>query len=239
MKVFVINLARSTERRQLMTEKMAVAGVEFEFFDAVDAAVPDFSLSERAAPEITLKLKGYTLLSSEVACYASHYLMWEKCIELGESIVVLEDNIDVSGDFKQVIDALLNKTKSYDYIKLSATLNGRKFKALEPICSDTKLGIYNKGTSGATGYVITPKAARAFMDASAKFIFPCDDLMEKPWLHRIQAYSVYPSICWRANIVSTIGNNRKNKQHLGFINKLSVELFRVYESVMKNISWKY
>ncbi|MGS0691938.1 glycosyltransferase family 25 protein [Shewanella sp. 30m-9] len=35
---------------------------------------------------MTKKRKGYTLLLSEIACYISHYLLWEKCVELNELV---------------------------------------------------------------------------------------------------------------------------------------------------------
>ena len=238
MKVYVINLERSVERREIMSEKMAKAGVEFEFFNAVDASIENFIMSERAVPEVTKRRKGYALLPSEVACYASHYLLWEKCVELNEPIVVLEDNIDLVEGVNDVLSELRKFSSKYSYIKLSATLKGRRFTPIERVSEQYRVGIYNRGTSGATGYILSPIAARAFISYSESFVFPCDDLMEKPWLHHIQAYSVYPSLCWRAKIASTIGNNRKDKSDLNLIDKLTIEMFRFYESVMKKIHWK-
>ncbi|MGL4473568.1 MAG: glycosyltransferase family 25 protein [Shewanella sp.] len=238
MKVFVINLARSTERRQLMTEKMAAAGVEFEFFDAIDAAVPDFRLSERAAPNITKRRKGYELLPSEIACYASHFRLWQQCIELNEPLVILEDNIDLVKEFKVVLEKTFSRVSEFGYIKLAAT-KPRAFKSKANVDGTHQIGVYKKGTCGTTGYIITPEVAARFISCSDKFIEPVDDFMEKPWIHKVQAYSLKPSICLRGEVVSTIGSGRKKKQKTGMVNKVFIELFRCCESIMHIYYWKF
>ena len=65
MKVFVISLKRSTERRAAIVERMTQAGVNFEFFDAVDGQEKGFLYSDRADPEMTFKRKGYHLQPGE------------------------------------------------------------------------------------------------------------------------------------------------------------------------------
>ena len=33
-------------------------------------------------------------ISAEMECFASHYLLWEKCIKLDEPIIILEDYVE-------------------------------------------------------------------------------------------------------------------------------------------------
>lgn len=48
MKVFVVSLARSLDRRERIEEKLKQQGIEFEFFDAVDGSIDGFLHSEKA-----------------------------------------------------------------------------------------------------------------------------------------------------------------------------------------------
>ena len=239
MKVFVINLLRSTERKQKMTSQMALADVNFEFFTAIDASNYNFKGSTRAAPHITKRLKGYTLLPSEIACYASHLALWEKCVNLNQPIVILEDNIELCSNFKLILNKASSYIESFPYIKLSATMKNRNFNPIQVIYKQYNVGIYSKGTQGTTAYIISPKAAQKFIECSLQFIEPVDNFMEKPWKHGVQAYSVYPSICNRTIIESTIGSKRKKKENLSLTRRIFIECYRGYESLMTKIYWKH
>ncbi|MEF1212970.1 glycosyltransferase family 25 protein [Vibrio alginolyticus] len=149
MKVFVVSLARSLDRRERIEEKLKQQDITFEFFDAVDGSVDRFLHSEKSRPTITLRRKGYQLKTSEVACFASHYELWVRCVELDEPIVILEDNVDPVEGLKQVLEHTLPLTSNYDYIKLSATQK-RVFTPIVPIDDNHMLGGYSAGTCGTT-----------------------------------------------------------------------------------------
>lgn len=233
MKIFVISLARSAERRAKMLANFNKANVEFEFFNAVDASAEGFILSDRAAPQITQKRKGYELLNSEVACYASHFLLWEKCVEINEPIVIFEDHADLTDDFKITLQNTFMYISEFNYIKLSVPLRLSKFIKKKAVDENHFIGRYIKTVCYNTGYMLTPYAAKQFINASKKFIEPVDDFMEKPWLHDIKTFSLDPFICYRAKIPSTIGSNRKNKSNTSLYRKTYSEFFRLYESIKR------
>ena len=237
MKVFVISLTRSTERRAAIVERMTQAGVNFEFFDAVDGQEKGFLYSDRADPEMTFKRKGYHLQPGEVACYASHYLLWNKCVDLDQPIVILEDNIGIVDEFGLLLTQVERQTEKYGYIKLSAMREAKRFRPLERINDNFYLGVFSRGTTGASGYLVSPSAARSFTMHSQKFIVPCDDFMEQRWVHGIQALNISPSPCWRESVTSTIGTDRKQKSQRNPTRRLSIYLFRLYEKLMRKIYW--
>lgn len=236
MKIFVISLERSIERRTQMIAKFAKTGIEFEFFNAVDASVEGFTLSDRVAPNVTKKRKGYELLNSEVACYASHYLLWEKCVEMNQPIVIVEDHAELTDDFKATLSIAFQHINEFGYIKLSAPLKSRKFIEDKKIDTFHSIGHYTKNTCFTTGYIISPDAAKCFIKASDRIVEPVDDFMEKPWLHRVRAYSLTPFICYRAKIQSTIGSTRKVKVNIGIYHKIYIEAFRFYEDLLRLIN---
>ncbi|MGF1825786.1 glycosyltransferase family 25 protein [Vibrio splendidus] len=237
MKVFVVSLARSLDRRERIENKLKQESIEFEFFEAVDGSLEGFLHSERSRPAITQRRKGYQLKTSEVACFSSHYELWVRCINLNEPIVILEDNVDPVTGLKSVLEHATSLASSYDYIKLSATQK-RAFYPIISIDDNYTLGGYAAGTCGTTAYIVTPAAASKFVEHAQIFVEPVDDYMEKPWRHKVQTYSVTPDLFTRAKIASTIGEKRKDKSKMSLLKKIYVELFRTYESTLKFLYWK-
>lgn len=236
MKIFVISLSRSIERRKFIQEQLDSQGFIFEFFSAIDASIPHFLHSERAAPEITYKRKGYHLLDTEIACFASHYELWKRCIEIDEPIVILEDNVDLSKDAK-TIAMHINMEKYieiYPYIKLSSTFKSSFKKVLE-LENHHHLIRYKKHTCGTTAYIISPLAAKKFISQADYFIEPVDDYMEKSWIHGVDCIHISPDLFTRSNADSTISKNRKQKFNISICHKIHIELYRLNSQIKKII----
>lgn len=225
-------MKRSTARRSRVEQAFAQADLDFEFFEATDSTQPDFQYAERANAALTRKRKGYILTDGELACYSSHLRVWERCVAENERFLVLEDNVELvdpaaAGQVHELIAAI----PPLDYVKLAALAN-RRFKRISPLSSTHSLIRYARGTCGTSAYLITPTGARKLIAGAGEFAESVDDYMEKPWRHKVIAHSVYPSIFQRAQIESTIGNDRKQKGRRTFLSKLYIELYRIYETVM-------
>ncbi|HFQ4922304.1 TPA: glycosyltransferase family 25 protein [Vibrio vulnificus] len=241
MKIFVVSLSSSVERRERMQRQLDQLQIEFEFFDAVDGSKPNFLNSDKVDNALTYSRKGYQLKNGEVACFSSHYELWKVCISLNQPIIILEDNVDISEDFPQLIEPLNRVIRQFDYVKLAATLPV-KFNPIKQIISRYSIGQYGKKTCGTTAYAVSPEAAKQFILHAEKFIEPVDDYLEKPWRHGVKTYSIAPSLFQRAQIASTISsssNHRKAKSGLSKLNKFRVELYRTYESVMRFFFWDH
>ncbi|MBD1576854.1 glycosyltransferase family 25 protein [Vibrio sp. S11_S32] len=236
MKIFVVSLSSSIERRKRIKEQLDSQGFIFEFFNAIDASTPHFLHSERAAPEITYKRKGYYLLDTEIACFASHYELWKRCIDINEPIVILEDNVDLSKDAKTVtmhID-MEKYVEIHPYIKLSSTYKSTFKKVLE-LENNHHLIRYKKHTCGTTAYIISPIAAKKFVDYADIFIEPVDDYMEKPWIHGVDCIHISPDLFSRSNAESTISKYRKQKPSISAFHKIYIELYRLKTQIKKII----
>ncbi len=241
MNVYVISLSNSKDRRERIKKQLDKLGIEFDFFEAANGNERNFLYSERANPNLTVRRKGYALKPGEIACFSSHYTLWEKCCELGEPILILEDNVDIKPEITEVIEILADESNHYNYIKLAATFPS-KFNTIKTLTPNLSLGQYIKKSCGTTAYVLSPKAAKYFIENADQFIEPVDDYLEKPWRHGIKTYSVYPSLFERAEISSTINSNstrRKEKKSTSLLSKLIIELYRIYESIMRYFYWNH
>ncbi len=228
MKTFVINLKRSVERKARMKHALNKVGISFEFLEAVDSSTSNFLYSERRNDALTRKRFGYKLIDNEIACFASHHLAWEKCLEINEPILILEDNCDLSPEFKTQYHLFEALSQKYDFLKLAATKQNA-YKVIESVNSTLDVIRYKKRTCGIMGYILTPKAAKKFIQNAHQFIEPVDDYMEKPYKHGISTYVLKPDLVKRADIPSTIGKKRKNKSGIKLWQKFYIEFFRLYE----------
>ncbi len=228
MKVFVINLKRSIERKARMEQALSAANIAFEFIEAVDSSSPDFLYSERRNEDLTRKRFGYKLVENEIACFSSHYLAWKKSLELNEPILILEDNCDLSESFYEIFIYFDIFAQKYDFLKLAATKK-KSFKVISSVNDKINIVRFKKRTCGIMGYILTPYAASKFIENATQFIEPVDDYMEKPYKHGISTYVLRPDIVKRADIPSTIGDSRKNKSGLTIWKKVYIEIFRLYE----------
>lgn len=235
MKTFVISLKRSHDRRSTIEEKLNEANITFEFYDAIDASHPNFKYSNRRAPKITKRRFGYHLLDNEVGCFASHIAVWEKCVELNEAILVLEDNISISPELLTNFNALESITEKYKLVKLCA-LHPQKFKVIESLSNKLDVVRYNRSVCGTQGYTITPDAAKKLLAQSHCIVEPVDNYMEKTWRHHASIYCFKPNLIERADVKSTIGSSRKDKRALKKHQKIYIEVFRLYEQLREKLT---
>ena len=70
--VLVINLKRSLERRETMTENMRAANVPWRFHEAVDGALLSEEVLSNAVTCWSKFALGRKLLPNEIGCYFSH-----------------------------------------------------------------------------------------------------------------------------------------------------------------------
>ncbi|MFC3847651.1 glycosyltransferase family 25 protein, partial [Helicobacter baculiformis] len=150
---------------------------------------------------------GREMFPEELGCYASHYLLWLKCIENNKPIVILEDDFDLQSNFRQsIVDCLKNP---FDFVRLYGdfhekrpkyseigALNGTCLAPLNPKVLETILAthFYFSVLPVLTtlAYYITPKAAKAFVSASHHFSAPVDVFMNQYWVHHIPNFTYIP-----------------------------------------------
>ena len=111
MKVFVINLKESEERRSFMAKQLNTHGIAFEFFAAIDGR--KLSQKDKACvcdQKWARRHIGRDLMSEEIGCALSHLGVYRKIVE--EKLpcaLVLEDDAHLSSCVKPVLEAVEKK----------------------------------------------------------------------------------------------------------------------------------
>jgi len=221
MKIFVISLKNSQARKQSIREQLEPLNVDWQFFDAVDGrkALPE--RLENLQADIHRKIfRSRPLSPGEKGCYASHYLLWEKCIELNENIVILEDDLNLTPFFLPCINALNDLHQSHSYIKIEPSES-----KLIPFKFSGAFQIFKllNNFSRTIGYSLTPKAAKAFINKNKPWSSPVDGFIGQGYIHKIQSCSITPYAVFPSDLLqktkkfhSTIQLEEKTKVNVLF-----------------------
>jgi len=205
MKVFIINLKREAERKNLMLsqiKKLNSKKYEFIFFEAVDAKQNQHIRFKNAKQSFLSKIiRGKYLVDGEIACFASHYLLWRKCIKLNEPIVILEDDVEFVPEFENGLKKICEA--NFEYVRLICTFN----KPLKEIKKDFYTS--HLGISGTQGYYLTPTAAQKFINKAKKWYKPVDDYMDSFWINDVPIIIHIPFLIKENNIETTILDRAK------------------------------
>lgn len=111
-----------------------------------------------------------------IGCFYSHYNLWEKCVELNESIMIFEDDVKfyrgyMPVDFEGVLILSLGKT---------AFLNEPFKTYLEsPQGSAQALPWKNASMPGTSGYAIMPSAAAGLVKKYRPYWCPSDNAINQ------------------------------------------------------------
>lgn len=234
MRISVINLERSVERRQQMHAQLTALGLAHEFFAAIDAARGQLEGVSRYDEARALRVLGHALTPAEVGCFASHYLLWQRCAELGEPLVVMEDDVLIDADLASVLLLVARRLEACGLIRL-AGLADRYADEIADLGGGRKLARYRKGPRGTQCYALHPKAARALLRRADTWIDAVDLYLDAFWLHGVPSYAVLPHPVRHlpeAEAASLIGAGRWGRRRSG-VEKLRRELTHMLWSLKR------
>jgi len=198
MKVYVISMTSSVERRKFQIKQLSQLSLEFEIYDAV--TVRSLS-SDRIA---TLRGDWERPLSDvEVACYESHYQLWKRVAEEGEPRLILEDDVILS----DAVVPFLSEIANHPYYHVS--LETRKRKKLLANQSSfefftTELYRMYQDRTGAAAYLLSPKGARLLLARHAKFGAALADA-QICRAYELDSYQTVPALAVQADCAADYG----------------------------------
>jgi glycosyl transferase family 25 len=129
-KVYVVSLARATERRKAMAKQLSSFGIDFVFVDAVDAdQVGEEYLRSQIDAAAILRNLGRSVAGPEIACALSHRLAYRDIAENGFcGGLILEDDAIIQPDFPDALayfresGAKLSGTRAIYHLEAMSTI---------------------------------------------------------------------------------------------------------------------
>jgi len=231
--VYVINLASSRERRLKVCRRLEALGVSYEIFEAVDGRQAPHPLFDRYDDKRRKRYRRKPLSGGELGCGASHFLLWQKCADLNQPIVVMEDDVYVTNAFPAALDIAEGLINRLRYLRLAGTsLHRRPYRVVSNVGA-FDLVDHIRGPSGTLCYVLHPSAARALIAHAESWYLAVDDYMDRYWQHGVDCFSLMPFPVMVADNSSDIV--RKPKEKTSLWGKLVQELFGRLERVRRTL----
>lgn len=128
---------------------------------------------------------GKASMPGVIGCFYSHYMLWKKCVELDEPIMIFEDDVKFFRkwepiEWDDVLVLSLGKSSFHD--------NPWKTYLENPSGYPQPITWRSFSMPGASGYAIKPKAAKSLVKFYNKFFYPADNAINQH-LVKIQVHS--------------------------------------------------
>lgn len=237
--IYVIALKDSTERRQIMTERLESLGLKFSFIDAVMGKdIPDAEKNRLCSQ----KRQGFLpspLSDGALGCLMSHRAIWQKMQDDRiETALVLEDDAIIAPEILDVLPRLEKLKGRFDVINLHDR-KGRPLIDIAQISDSHRLTTTRYNAIGTVSYVISRKAAKHLLDLSFPVLFEVDVLMNRWWDHGLQTLVVAPQVVREDDTPSTIGYGKAKPSWPGdtIFHELKRRLNRAKDSMAKRRSF--
>jgi len=231
LKTFVINLAGSDERWETTSSRLKELNVSFERFEAVDGRKNQHPLFARYDDKRRQRYRSRALSGGELGCFTSHFLLWQKCVELDQPIIIMEDDLIISDRFCEAIAIAEEQIDNLQLLRLYGLFFKRRpYKKIDRFGSFDLIE-HIKGPSGGQCYVLTPLAAKAFIQHAEVWYMAVDDYMDRYWSHCINCYSLMPFPIDLADVETQM--NRSQKASLPLKVKLVKSGYGILESIRR------
>lgn len=232
MKICVISLKRSPERRENIKKQLDALGLEFEFFDAVDGrADPPHPLFSNYDYTKRLWLTSGKLPSKgELGCYASHYLIWQKCVQSEQSILVIEDDASINSNISRLLSTIEQKVNQYGFLRLEPETERCELFVKER-CSKYSISFMSNNFGGTRSYAIAPHAAQKLIEGSVRWSMPVDNYIGSLYIHKMPSYLLKPFLVENPEDFGTtiqLGEEEKAKWY----RKPSREIYSLYRKLI-------
>ena len=227
MKCFVINLKRATKRKKYISNQLNLVSQEFEVIEGIDWQVIDQSLQSKTAKNIKIKNSFRTLTPGQIGCNLSHRKILKWLVNSSENMIaVLEDDIRLSKEFPEVLNALEKSHQEFDIVFLGSRFPPPKLVNLVPLNDKFNFALSKSRDKGTWGYVITKSAAQKFLSFIPEITGPIDDALHAYYLHGLKTFTLNPQVVYHEG----------EEKRVSFVTEKKLESLILTEEVLRFVS---
>lgn len=225
MQIFIINLSSATDRRISAAKQLSNAGLTYKFFDALTGNQSWQPYFQSYDEQQYLINTGRTVTSGEIGCYASHRALWQKCVDLNQPIMIMEDDFLLKENFRAAFHETEKLIARYGYIRLQNERKGKR--KLVKSSGSFNLVYYTKMPHSLMCYALSPDIAKQFIENSIHLTAPVDVMIKKIWDHKQRLYGLlpYPVVEHELSIETLIPGRIKPKK------SLKIKFLRFYTKI--------
>ncbi|WP_052223385.1 glycosyltransferase family 25 protein [Novosphingobium malaysiense] len=197
--IFVINLARASDRRKRMARLLREMNLTPRFFSAVDGR----KLDDRSLAFWHRDARRQLLNPGEVGCMLSHIEVWRQIVaEKVSSAIVLEDDLCIAPTFSDVV-AAANDLEDFGLVRLETEPRFvvTRVRPTAKVAGHRCHALRRDGAFRSGAYLISRKVALQLVSASKHFTNPIDaELFDR---HRsavteLPVQQLVPGLCQQA-----------------------------------------
>jgi glycosyl transferase family 25 len=199
-RAYVINLARSIERRRHIEEQLAAAGLQARFIEAVDGReLTEEQMQRYVDPHIRAAYPEWLGRPTMIGCGLSHRRAWQQIVDDGQPAgLVLEDDAVFDPGLGAFLGDLLVRVRLSEAVLLSYRAWGRLDLSRRQAASlagdrGLYLPVDSSGLSSTTAYVIGSDACQRLYEGLLPMRHGPDSwgaFIEEGWLDQVRC--VYP-----------------------------------------------
>lgn len=239
--IYLINLDQSTDRLAQCDKLLKQHGLAYERVPGVlGKNLSDAEVEQYYDQAANKKMHYRTLSRGEIGCYLSHRKCWQRIVDSGQPYgVVLEDDINVTGDVLKALDLIQGVDFEWDLVKLAPyNRKTRKVVLSHNLDDEFDLVIHNKPMSGCAATLYSKQGAEKLLAATEQFFRPVDTDIQHFWEKGIQVWSLAPYV-FQQNLdsESTITATRKHNTKRHWARKVQQvsEFFNNRKAVKKQV----
>jgi len=234
--IVVISLKRATDRRQSIEQQLSPLNLQYSFFDAIDGKLGHELFANYDAKKAWL-IGEIPLTPGHLGCYASHYLVWQRCLESGKPMIVLEDDaMLVTEPFLRFLEHAKALPGGIECVRLFASKSRNTDNWLVFQQGDLSIGKFLRGHKSATGYYLTPPAAEKFLNYGKRWAEPVDIEMDQFWANGVECYGVLePCLTHNPDFQSAIDSGIDTKKARRGFMRLRWRLYLLKGKIVREV----
>ena len=234
--VWVINLKKRPDRLQKVGDRLDELGIIWERIEAIDGQTCEDYLLKNTAKNGEIG----PLSDNTRACSASHYCFWEKLANDASLFgVVLEDDVELSDDFKELLCSVSWIPENTNIIKLEKFLPNKVSKVLLGSVVSNALNstrhvhrMFSRHT-GAAAYLMSKNGAKNALNWDLPFTVPVDHLLFNETVSKLSSslrpFILVPPIAWQSVEIGQGSNiDDTNRVYLSKARKIFRSIKRAY-----------
>lgn len=193
--IYVISIARDSDRRANISTRLNASGVEYEIIDAVDGAQLDTTtITDRLRQDKIHARYNRDLLPGEIGCFLSHYNLWQRMVnEQTPFALILEDDATWDDDFFMVVQDLVQSKYYWNVVHLASPEGGRIYSVLDVVGDNRQFARFKYPMDLAAAYLIDLDGAKKLL----KHCYEISDPIDEQWKEYMQCnlyfYHVQPA----------------------------------------------
>lgn len=210
MKIKVISLRNSARRRDSIRRQFEKLETPFEFFDAITPGDARHHVRGYDRREFFRNCGRYAT-ETEIACYASHLVLWRRCADEGLPYLILEDDARLDSTFQAGFLAATSQIRKLGFIRVS--LPRIKTPLLIGHLGPFDIQYCRRAPLLALGYAIAPLSAKRLAHAAAIVEEPVDKFVQRFWHHGQPIFALTPPFVSLADVAdeSDIGTRSRSQ----------------------------